>query len=96
MIWWLRSRKVVPKPFRRGFDTFFFLTGWLVWKERDARTFDGTQRSALELADAVLLRAAFGVQRVFGSSRCCCLGPECPLFGANLVQCNFRSLYPVV
>jgi hypothetical protein len=25
---------------RRGFDSLFFLIGWLIWKERNARTFD--------------------------------------------------------
>jgi len=39
MQWWLRCRKLVPKAARRGFDSLFFLIGWLIWKERNTRTF---------------------------------------------------------
>jgi hypothetical protein len=28
--WWLRVRKLVPKPFRRGFDSLVFLIGWML------------------------------------------------------------------
>ena len=34
--WWLRCRKALPKQFRRGFDSLFFLIGWSIWKERNA------------------------------------------------------------
>jgi hypothetical protein len=47
--WWLHSRKVIPKPFHRGFDSLFFLIGWLHWKERNARTFNGVAASAAHL-----------------------------------------------
>jgi hypothetical protein len=36
--WWLWVRKLIPKPLRRGFDSFF-LMGWTLWKEHNARTF---------------------------------------------------------
>lgn len=34
------TRKLLPKSLRRGFDSFFMLIGWFLWKERNARTFE--------------------------------------------------------
>jgi hypothetical protein len=45
----MRSRKTIPKLIRRGFDSMFFLIGWLLWKERNARTFDGLPCSVAQL-----------------------------------------------
>jgi hypothetical protein len=39
----------VPKTIRRGFNSLFFLIGWLLWKERNMRTFNGVATSALQL-----------------------------------------------
>jgi len=50
---WLKARKTFQKPFRAGFDSFFFLMAWNLWKERNARTFQGVQRSASKLTDDV-------------------------------------------
>jgi hypothetical protein len=36
MVWWTNSRKRLPKEIRRGFDSLFFLVGWLLRKERNA------------------------------------------------------------
>lgn len=47
--WWLRSRKALPRPQRCGFDSLFFLIGWAIWKERNARTFNGVSTSAARL-----------------------------------------------
>jgi hypothetical protein len=51
MQWWLRCRKLVSKAARRGFDSLFFLIGWLIWKERNARTFgrDATSPAGLQV-----------------------------------------------
>jgi hypothetical protein len=43
--WWIRSRKTVPKPIRRGFDFLFLLIRW----ERNARTFNRVATSAAQL-----------------------------------------------
>ena len=48
--WWLRNRKLVEKHVRKGFDSLFFLIGWALWKERNARTFDGKSLSPAGLA----------------------------------------------
>jgi hypothetical protein len=44
--WWLHNRKLLPTTIRRGFDSLFFLIGWLLWKERNARTFNRDATSA--------------------------------------------------
>ena len=44
--WWLRSRKHVPKPARKEFDSVVLLTSW---KERNRRTFDRIFRTPQEL-----------------------------------------------
>jgi hypothetical protein len=41
LLWWLLCRKRIPKPICRGFDSLFFLVGWLIWKLQNARTFNG-------------------------------------------------------
>jgi hypothetical protein len=51
--WWLNARKMVPTVLRRGFDSFFFLIGWMIWKEQNARTFNGVASTAVQLADAI-------------------------------------------
>uniref|UniRef100_A0A8R7PMJ1 Reverse transcriptase zinc-binding domain-containing protein n=1 Tax=Triticum urartu TaxID=4572 RepID=A0A8R7PMJ1_TRIUA len=38
--WWLNTRKEVPKPERRNFDTIAILLHWRIWKERNARIFE--------------------------------------------------------
>ena len=58
MHWWLRSRKLVPKLLRRGFDSFFFLVGWSLWKERNARTFDRRTAAPPDLATFIFSEAA--------------------------------------
>jgi len=57
MEWWLSNRKRVDKHFRRGFDSIMFLIGWMLWKQRNARTFDGSTRTARELAVDIRLVA---------------------------------------
>jgi len=42
---------ISAKIARRGFDSLFFLIGWLIWKERNARTFgrDTTSPAGLQV-----------------------------------------------
>jgi hypothetical protein len=51
--WWLRTRKMIPKPLRCGFDSFVFLVGWILWKERNSRTFNGVASQAMVLINAM-------------------------------------------
>jgi hypothetical protein len=49
LFWWIQFRKRIPKTVRRGFDSLFFLIGWLIWKERNARTFNGVATTPAQL-----------------------------------------------
>ena len=44
-IWWIAARKRIPKENRRCFDSLVVLTCWLLWKERNDRTFDRRVRT---------------------------------------------------
>lgn len=57
MYWWIDSRKWLPKVIRRAFDSLFFLVGWFLWKERNARTFGGIPRSPAQLFQAIIAEA---------------------------------------
>jgi len=63
--WWLASRKQVPKIKRRGFDELVLLVGWMLWKERNARTFRGETRSANQLVLAIQEDAMQWIHAVF-------------------------------
>jgi hypothetical protein len=54
-VWWLRARKAVVKPSRKGFDTLVWLVAWSLWKERNRRVHE---RAALQpVALAAVTRA---------------------------------------
>jgi hypothetical protein len=44
---------MIPKPLRCGFDSFVFLVGWILWKERNSRTFNGVASQAMVLINAM-------------------------------------------
>jgi hypothetical protein len=64
MDWWLLTRKQIPKPVRRGFDSLFFLVGWMIWKERNERTFQGIATTTTQLA--VLIQQEFDAWSMAG------------------------------
>jgi len=43
--WWSAARKQISKDNRRCLDTLVILTSWLLWKERNHRTFDQRVRT---------------------------------------------------
>jgi len=43
--WWSHARKQRARGDRRCFDTLVILVSWLIWKERNRRTFDHHARS---------------------------------------------------
>jgi hypothetical protein len=53
MLWWTSSRRRLPKEIRRGFDSLFLLVGWLLWKERNARTFNRIASSLVQLLENI-------------------------------------------
>jgi hypothetical protein len=50
MLWWTSSR---PKEIRHGFDSLFLLIGWLLWKERNARTFNRIAAFPVQLLESI-------------------------------------------
>jgi hypothetical protein len=68
MLWWTDSTRCLPKSIRRGFDSLFFPVGWTLWKERNARTFNGTPRLVAQLLqvieDEITMWTAVGYQHL--------------------------------
>lgn len=51
--WWYTARKIVHKQDRKTFDAGVILVTWLVWKERNARIFDGKAASAEQVCASI-------------------------------------------
>ena len=47
--WWTTSRKRVAKADRMCFDSIVILTSWMIWNERNRRTFDSKIKTVPEL-----------------------------------------------
>lgn len=52
--WWYTARKTVHKQDRKTFDAGVILVTWLVWKERNARIFDGKAASAEQVCASIV------------------------------------------
>ncbi|EEC68252.1 hypothetical protein OsI_36272 [Oryza sativa Indica Group] len=51
--WWCKVRKAIAKKDRRSFDAGDILVTWLIWKERNARVFEGRACSPVNLSAAI-------------------------------------------
>lgn len=51
--WWLMAHDLVPAEGRRAFDFLVLATSWIIWKERNNRTFDGFARTTSQVLAAV-------------------------------------------
>jgi len=69
MTWWTDSRKQLPKQIRRGFDSLFFIVGWNLWKERNARTFDRSSRQLAVVLQDILDEASLWMAAGFRGLR---------------------------
>ena len=47
--WWLQTRAAVPETFRRGFDSLVLLVSWVIWKERNNRTFNNAAKTTTQV-----------------------------------------------
>ncbi|KAE8775414.1 hypothetical protein D1007_52103 [Hordeum vulgare] len=52
--WWLRARNAAPERFKRDFDAVVILVYWRLWKERNARIFDGIASSPDRVVEAII------------------------------------------
>lgn len=52
--WWLRTRTLLTDPMRRAFDSLTFLVSWMIWKERNRRTFDGVSSTTTMVIGLIL------------------------------------------
>lgn len=52
--WWLRARKAAPKQLRRDFDAVAILVHWRIWKERNARIFEGVATDPARVVSRVI------------------------------------------
>ena len=63
--WWGSARKNVHKDQRQCFDTVVILTCWMLWKERNNRTFDRCVRTIQQMLDWVLEETVLWFQAGF-------------------------------
>ena len=69
LVVWLSARKSVQKEVRKGFDSLVLLIGWILWKERNDRTFNNRARSFRLISSGHLRRRqALGFGRVSPTS----------------------------
>jgi hypothetical protein len=54
VVWWLRMRKAIAKPFRKGFDTLVWLVTWSLWKEKNRRVHEWAALQPVALAGAIM------------------------------------------
>ena len=89
--WWQAGRKRFNKVDRRCFDSLAILTFWIIWKERNQRTFDHVAHSVEEVVSRAFEEALAWVQAGFSS-----LTPFLSRCGfqnlAHLGRCQGRTL----
>nr|TKW01215.1 hypothetical protein SEVIR_8G165600v2 [Setaria viridis] len=51
--WWTALRKRVEKVARKSFDSMVILTSWSIWLERNPRTFNGEERTMMQLVHKI-------------------------------------------
>ena len=66
--WWLQARSAVPDALRRDFDSATLLTTWMIWKERNRRTFDEITSTPAQLLCKIKDEAADWVASGFWES----------------------------
>lgn len=65
--WWIRQRVQLQPQCRHAFDSLLLLVAWMVWKERNNRTFQRSSLGTHELFRRVVREAEDWVQSGFRS-----------------------------
>ncbi|RCV25768.1 hypothetical protein SETIT_5G192200v2 [Setaria italica] len=68
--WWMKARRRVSKEDRKTFDSMIVLVTWCIWLERNARTFNSTERNVIQLIQGITEEALMWVSAHFS-----CLAP---------------------
>ena len=63
--WWTTSRKRLAKAERKCFDSLVILTSWMIWNERNTRTFDRRAKTVSQLVSSLEEEAASWVLALF-------------------------------
>lgn len=63
--WWGSARKNIHKEQRHCFDTVVILTCWMLWKERNNRTFNRSVRTIDQMLDWVIEETVLWFQAGF-------------------------------
>ncbi|KAF8694470.1 hypothetical protein HU200_038214 [Digitaria exilis] len=53
----MTSRKQIKKESRKAFDSMVVLVTWSIWLERNARTFNRQERTAMQLVEHIMEEA---------------------------------------
>lgn len=52
--WWSTCRREMAKEQRRNFDGLFIYTAWGIWLQRNARIFNGTYSTVMQVVDSII------------------------------------------
>lgn len=66
-VWWIRQRALLQPQCRHAFDSLLLLIAWMVWKERNNRTFQRASLGAHELVKRIIREAEDWVDAGFKS-----------------------------
>ena len=69
--WWVAARKRIQKEVRGSFDSLVVLTCWILWKERNNRTFDRCVKTIDEVLVWVVDEILFWIQAGHRRLECC-------------------------
>ena len=58
----------MPKELRKGFDSMVLLIGWMLWKERNERTFSNKTRTVVWLLQDMMTKELIGIWQASDSS----------------------------
>jgi hypothetical protein len=79
--WWLRQRLQLDGVARPAFDSMLLLVSWIIWKERNSRTFTGVSTGVQQLRQKIVREADDWVKAGFKT-----LSPLVSFWSQNVVS----------